>query len=229
MRVHTITKSTQAKFKDHTFPCTKCSEPIRAGQKFYMYQPNHQQPRRSHAEHGSIKQSELCQGKMSGVYAAVEGLEEAIAQARNSNDASGLADALRDCAQEVEQVKDEYQEGYDNLPQQFQDSGSGAETQEKIEALEQFCESLESAASECEDVDSEDEPDVPADHSEDCPVYKMENGEPEEEGGAVATEATCDCGKDDKESEHDQWETDREEAIESACATAENVAGELSI
>ena len=153
MRVHTITKSTAAKFATHTFPCTKCSNPIKAGEKFYMYQPNHSKPRRSHIEHGAPKQSELCQGKMSGVYAAVEGAEADISIARLADDASGLAEILTTCKDAVEEVKNEYEQSLSNMPEPLQEGATGQEIQEKIDALESFCDELDNAASECEDWD----------------------------------------------------------------------------
>lgn len=238
MRVHTITKSTATKFATHTFPCTKCAEPIRAGEQFYMYQPNRSTPRRSHIAHGSPKQSELCQGKMSGVYAAVEGAETDIAAMRAADDASGLVDILNTCREAVEEVKNEYEESLGNMPEPLQDASTGQEIQEKIDALESFCDELDNAASECEDWDMGTEcPQPGADHDSDC----ASNNEPEEcdclemdtctsECASMAVvDSDCDCGYDELEQEKEDWENEQQEKIDAAFETAENAIGELSI
>ena len=246
MRVHTITKSTAAKFKDHTFPCTKCALPIRAGEKFYMYQPNHSQPRRSHVEHGAPKQSELCQGKMSGVYAAIEGAEADISIARQNDDASGLAEILTTCKDSVEEVKNEYEESLGNMPDSLQEGTTGQEIQEKIDALEQFCDELDNAASECEDWDMDSESPQPGeDHTAECASHNEtpecdcgHDGQPDSDNNETCSPdcasmqevySDCDCGYDELEQEKEQWEQEQKEKINAAFETAENAIGELSI
>lgn len=75
MKVSTKTKSTAGK----PYTCNKCGKGIKPGQKYYQWQHRHAQPSRRHVECGYPRQSELCTGKMSGVYAAVESVEDAVA------------------------------------------------------------------------------------------------------------------------------------------------------
>lgn len=219
MRVRRKTKNKGVKYA--TYPCRKCSEPIKAGDEYYEWQHRHAPPSRQHASHGAPRQSELCTGKMSAVYAAVESIEDAVGNARRMNDISGLADALNNASSEVSQVKEEYEESLGNMPEQLQTSGTGEEIQNKIDELETFISELDDAATDCESFDGEltdmdaDEPRT--DHTDECPVTKVENGE--------AEEGDCDCGAD----EHDTWESEREEKISEACDRAEQAAESLSI
>jgi hypothetical protein len=90
---------------------------------------------------------------MSGAYAAIEAAEDELASCAASTD---IAAALETCASEIESVKDEYQDGLDSLPDGLRDAGGpGGETQEKIDALESFAESLQSAASDIEGAEFE--------------------------------------------------------------------------
>jgi hypothetical protein len=138
------------------YSCCRCQEKIVAGQQYYEWSFRYGGTYRQHSTHGAPKQSQLTQSKMSGVYAAVESAEESICGADNPSD---IAQALNDCASEVENVRSEYEDGLQSLPQGLQDAGGpGGQTQEKIDALQEFQDSLESAAS---DIESEDEPTEP--------------------------------------------------------------------
>ena len=141
MRVALKTKNKGIKVE--TYSCRKCSEPIKAGEKYYQWQHKHQPPSRQHQSHGAPRQSELCTGKMSGVYAAIESVEDAI----NSGDPSGLADALNSAAESVREVAQEYEDNRSNMPDALQDGPTGTDMQEKSEALNTFADALESAAS----------------------------------------------------------------------------------
>lgn len=142
MWVHLRTK----RIKATKFSCNRCDKPIIAGQAYYEWKHNHAPVSRRHQEHGAPKQSELCTGKMSGVYAATEALEEAITSARNSNDASGLEDALNECASSVREVGEEYSSNIDNMPESLQNGSTAEDMREKADALEAFADALENAA-----------------------------------------------------------------------------------
>jgi uncharacterized protein YukE len=92
---------------------------------------------------------------MSEAYAAVEDVEDACECTRKGKSLDGLADACRDAASSIEQVRDQYQDGYDNMPQGFQDGKPGQASQEKIDALTECAEALESAADDVEQFESE--------------------------------------------------------------------------
>lgn len=223
MRVQLKTKNKGVKHA--TYPCRKCDKPIAAGQKYYQWQHRNAPPSRQHAEHGAPRQSELCTGKMSGVYAATEGVEDAVKVARDNNDPTGLADALRTAAEEVENVRQEYEDGLGNMPDQLQYSSSGEQIQEKIDALESFKDELESAADEVETGINEweelrdNEPEQKEEHAESCPVAELQEGECDAE----------ECGKDAAEEEHEQWEQEIGDKFSEICDRVDSALGELSI
>jgi hypothetical protein len=134
------------------YNCCRCAGKIVAGEKYYEWKFRYGGQYRQHASHGSPKQSQLTQSKMSGVYAAVETAEDNIDQA---DCAADIAAALNDCASGVGDVRDEYQSGIDNMPEGLQQGSVAQESQEKIDALQEFCDNLESVASE---IESESEP-----------------------------------------------------------------------
>lgn len=221
MRVALKTKNKGVKVE--TYGCRKCSEPIKAGDKYYEWKHRHAAPSRQHASHGSPRQSELCTGKMSGVYAAIEGLEDTIAEARKTNDISGLVDALNTAAEEVGSVKDEYEEGLGNMPDSLQQSSSGEAIQEKIDGLQEFQDALENAAQEVETSVDEyaalEEPTEP------------ETVEPEDDTDEAKEKAEeeNDGNQEDYETAKNEFEAEQERLREEAFERAESAAGELSI
>lgn len=143
-RVNVKTKNRAGKL----YNCGRCSDPIKAGERYYEWSFRYGGTRRQHEKHGRPKQSQLTQSKMSGVYAACEDAEAAIAAAGSTED---IAAALNDCASAVSDVKSEYEDGLSSLPQGLQDAGGpGGQTQEKIDALDEFASELESVASDIE-------------------------------------------------------------------------------
>src|SRR5258707_5156 len=143
-RGFTKTKSGQGK----TYGCSKCGKPIEKGQRYHEWTLYRAPTRRRHEACGRPQQSELTSSKMSQAYAAVEALQEAVAAARKANDPTGLADALRECASEVESCRDEYQDGFDSMNEGLQQGQQGQDIEEKIGPLDEFKDSLEKAADE---------------------------------------------------------------------------------
>ncbi len=94
----------------------------------------------------SLRQSELCTGKMSGVYAAVENVAAVI----DTGDPSGLVDALTEAAEQVREVAQEYEDNRSNMPEGLQEGPTGTDMQEKADALNEFADSLENAANDDE-------------------------------------------------------------------------------
>jgi hypothetical protein len=145
-----------------TFPCNGCSEKIKPGQRYYTWAFRYGGKRRKHVEHGQPKPSELTQSKLSCVYAAVEAAQVAITSADTPDD---IASALNECASEVENVRSEYEDGLSNLPEGLQAAGGpGGQTQEKIDALQEFQDELESTASDIESESESDEEESPAEN-----------------------------------------------------------------
>lgn len=218
MRVHLRTK----RIKATAFECDRCSEPIKVGESYFEWKHNHRPVSRRHQQHGGPRTSELCTGKMSGVYAAVEALEDDIAAGRKADDPSGLEDALNQAASSVREVADEYEQNIDNMPEGLQSSPTAEDMREKSEALNEFADALENAASEVADWDMDTEsPEPGEDHSDDCAVN--------DEDGEEASSEDCNCGFEELTDAKEEWERERDEKIEEAFTTAENAAGELSI
>ncbi len=96
--------------------------------------------------------SQLCQGKNAGFYAALENLEDMSAAA---TDADTLNAAKEECAEMLGDVRDEYQEGWDNLPENFQYGSKGEEIQEAIDAIEELISELECWEAETFDPDDD--------------------------------------------------------------------------
>lgn len=229
-RVYEKTKSTAGK----PYSCGKCSSNIEPKTKYYEWSFRYGGTHRRHVACGRPRQSELTQSKMSSVYAAVESVEDAVEAAQKDNEISSLAEALRDAATSVEEVRDEYQSSLDGM---FSQEGSVAqEMQEKIDALDSFADTLNSAADDVENFASSreeleqpgDEPEEPTgDHEAPCPKV---DGDAED----------CTCGVDEKQTEyeeaHTEWETTQAEyesefdsLFEEAISATESALGELSI
>lgn len=222
MRVTLRTK----RIKATEFQCRKCSEPIKPGDKYYEWKHNHAPVSRQHQSHGAPRTSELCTGKMSGVYAAIESVEDAVEAARKSGDASELAGELESAAESVREVATEYEESLGNMPESLQQSSSGESIQEKVDALNEFADSLESAASDSEitewDMD-EESPELGEDHADNCAL----NDVVEEVG--EANDEDCNCGYAELQEKKETWEEERDNKLESACSHTEEAVQELSI
>lgn len=97
--------------------------------------------------------SQLTQSKMSGVYAAQEGLKDALAAASDPDD---ITSAIDQAVGELEDVASEYEDSLSNMPDSLQQSSSGEAIQEKIDAIREYAGELESAKSEVEGLDLSD-------------------------------------------------------------------------
>lgn len=203
-RVSTKTKSKGGKAE--SYRCDSCPEPILPKQQYYEWSFRYGGTHRQHVSCGPVKQSQLTQSKMSGVYAAVEAAEAEIASAED-NDA--LAAALETCADSVDEVKDEYQESLDNMISQ--DGSIAQEVQEKIETLESFADELRNATF---DEFDEEEPEEPTKPDAGASDDKLE--EWEDEHGVWSTE-------------HSQWEENRDQHLEDRRSEASDILGNLSI
>lgn len=157
-RVNTKTKSKAGK----AYNCNKCQKPIEPGHEYYEWTFYHARPSRRHVACGRPRESELTNSKLSGAYAAVEGLQDAIAAARKANSLDGIVDEIDTAISEIEQVRDEYQEQIDSYP------NLAATAEEKVGELDDFLQELEEAkgavesAAEGDDGDADQNPVVTA-------------------------------------------------------------------
>jgi hypothetical protein len=134
--------------------CDVCPKPIEPGQKYYKWAFYRGPVQRQHSTHGYPKPSQLTQSKMSGVYSAIESAETNISTCDNPAD---IALELRTAADDIEVIKEEYEEGLSNKPDGLRDADT--DTQEKIDALSEFIDELRSTA---DDIEGEsDGTDIP--------------------------------------------------------------------
>lgn len=91
--------------------------------------------------------------KLSRAYAIVESVEDMQATATVPND---LVEALKNAATDARDLADEYQESLDNMPEGLQQGPTGEEIQQKVDALNEYADECESAASEIEQLDVQD-------------------------------------------------------------------------
>lgn len=133
--------------------CQRCSEPIVKGEEYYQWSIKQQRGgivRRQHVSHGSPRPSQLTVSQLSQVYSAIEGAQDSVAAA---GDPSEVREALEECKGEMENIRDEFQSNLDNMPEGLQQGDTGQLIQERVEALEEFENELDSAIGEIEDAD----------------------------------------------------------------------------
>lgn len=150
--------SLMARKSKHKRVCNKCGKPIKPGQRYLKWTFHRSLPTLRHEECGHPRPSELTRSKVSGLYAARESAEDAISS-WEGEETGDVAQVLRDCAEEAENVKQEYEDSISNMPEQLQESSQVAEDmRERMESIESWTGELDSAASEIEGMELE-EPD----------------------------------------------------------------------
>jgi hypothetical protein len=159
--------------------CGRCEAPIVPGELYYFFSVGFRGSKRYRCKLHRPKQSELCGSKLSGVYAAIEDVEEVLTTATTPEE---IAEALESAASDVESVRDEYQESYDNLGDNFQNGQPGDDIQEKIDACEEFAQTLSDAADEVRNIDTSATDDEDADTDDD-------HADPEEDKYVALIEA----------------------------------------
>lgn len=147
-------KTKNAGGKSKTYRCERCSEPIKPGEKYYEWSFRYGGTHRQHASHGSPKASQLTQSKMSAAYAAIEAAEEDVAKATTADE---MASALSSCAEEIDNVYQEYSDSLDNMPDGLRQAAEDGEVGERMQALEEFKAELESKAFDLEGEEFEPE------------------------------------------------------------------------
>jgi hypothetical protein len=193
------------------YRCDQCSEKIVAGQAYFQWKFRYGGIHRQHTSHGRPKESQLTQSKLSGVYSAIESAQMEIDAAE---DVDALREALETCRSSVEEVRDEYQESLDNIPDNLKEGAVGSQCQEMIDNLESFMGSLES--NDLEDFE-EEEPELG-----EAPV-KVDTQTDEEYRKEL----------EDWETENDNrqsdWEDHKDEHLEAQKEIARSALDELSV
>lgn len=140
----------------HVRKARKDNPVAKAGQSYYWWKFMHQSRCYSATR---PRHSQLCQGKNASFYAALEGLEDEAAGATENDD---LDTARTNLVESLGEVRDDYQDGWDNLPENFQYADTGETMQEAIYSIEELISELECwEPEEFEEEDfDEDEPDA---------------------------------------------------------------------
>jgi hypothetical protein len=94
--------------------CGHCGHKIEPGEKYFHFSFRYGG---KHYRCGGCppKPSELTQSKLSGAYSAVESATAQIDDIRMSGELDSLTTILEACADEIDQVRDEYQESLENM------------------------------------------------------------------------------------------------------------------
>lgn len=130
-RVHTRTKAARGK----PYTCSRCGQPIEPGQEFYYWDFRYGGTRRIHKDHGYPRPSQLTQSAMGEVYAAIEAVEDLIADVEWSLE--DATQAVQDVYDIAEQVKSQYEEAAEHF-------GNAGPSQERADELEGWMDQVES-------------------------------------------------------------------------------------
>jgi hypothetical protein len=139
--------------------CGSCGQPIKAGDS-YKHVSLKTGPRSSRIlkRHGGCpgwRQSELCQSKMAGVYAAQEGFDDSMPAWDPETGIHYIRDILESAADDIRSVAEEYRESQQNIEQGFGHSTyQSDELGEKADELEAWADQVAEAVDGCEESPS---------------------------------------------------------------------------
>lgn len=131
--------------------CGRCAARILPGEQYYYFSVGFRGQKQYRCNLHHPRGSELCGSKMAGVYAANESIEDAMGKGPGA-----LADAIECAVSDVESVRDEYQEGFDNMGDNLQQAESGQAVEEKISGLDDYVNEMNDAASALRDMEPEE-------------------------------------------------------------------------
>jgi hypothetical protein len=164
------------------------------------------------------KQSQLTNSdKLSRIYAAQESIQDAMC-----DDAELMREVVEAAAEEIREVGEEYQESCDNIRDQFTDSPTADECEEKAEACSSLADELEGIDFDSlpEKPSDDDEPEEPEDPGEEPHEEKKDTwGDHDSYGEAKAA-------WDLKADEYEKYRTALEE-YENDVETYDNAMGDL--
>lgn len=148
MRVFSARKSKAGK----TITCRVCSAKIKPRETYYYYFKRFSRRMRGtktiHCSKHYPRPSDLTSSKMGQVYDAQKDFSQALVGAE---DGAAIAQAIGDVIAAAEDVKQEYEDSLNNMPEHLQEtSDSGQGMREKIDALEDWISELESAQGDVE-------------------------------------------------------------------------------
>lgn len=137
--------------------CSRCGAKIKKGDPYKWTKPRYGM-RRVVCGQCQFKFSDLTSSdKLSQVYSAQEECEAAI-QGWDGSDGTvdDLKDALTTAAGSIREVGEGYQESADNIHQNFSESSTADDCEEKASNLESWADEFESTADDLEEFDEEE-------------------------------------------------------------------------
>lgn len=155
-RVHHVKSARKSKIKR---TCRRCGKVIKPGDSYYHFANRIGRSSITKVfcnEHPPKASDKTTSDKLSQLYAAQENYSEHCDKLETFED---IAQAMHDAAEVAETVGQEYQDSFDNMPEQLQESSG---IQEKIDSCESWHQELENAASEIEITDWPDDEEAQA-------------------------------------------------------------------
>lgn len=149
-RVSTKKKSKAGK----PYHCGKCGKKIVPGEMYYEWSFRYGGTRRQHEKCGRPSRGQLTQSKLGAVYDACDGAEETISKATEKD---AIVEALNSAAETAREVSEEYNEAAEAMGA----AGESGTSAERRDELESFADSLESAASEIEGEEFDEDDGIP--------------------------------------------------------------------
>lgn len=136
--------------------CSKCRKPIKAGDayKWWANRIGRMSMKRKVCASCKVTRADTTLSKLGPLYAAQDEAEEALQQAFTGDDIAAAIETVREVAEEV---RDEYQEGLDNMPDGLREAAEDGMVGERIQELEQYMDELDSKAGELTGEEWEEE------------------------------------------------------------------------
>jgi len=150
MRTHSVKKAQ----KDQG-TCLKCHKPIKAGDSYAWLKGRHG-PRKVVCAACHFSDSDRTgSDKLARVYDARDAALEAVAKWAVEDDVEDLKAILTDCADALREVAQEYQDSADNIHQNFSESSTADDCEEKANEIEGYADEVAEAADNMEEFDED--------------------------------------------------------------------------
>jgi len=150
MRTHSVKKAQ----KDQG-TCLKCHKPIKAGDTYAWLKGRHG-PRKVVCAACHFSDSDRTgSDKLARVYDARDAAQEAVSKWATEDDLEDLKTVLTECAEALREVAQEYQDSADNIHQNFSESSTADDCEEKANEIEGYADEVAEAADNMEEFDED--------------------------------------------------------------------------
>jgi hypothetical protein len=153
MRVNTVKKSRKSPGK-----CQRCGRTIEKGEG-YRWVQEYRGAKRCFCNDCELRASDTTSGRLGQVYAAMESGYDALNSwaVDENRDADGLRDAVQCLNEQLEELRDEYQEAAEAIEENFPGSDQACQLEESASGMDDWCSQIADVVSELEDGFDEDE------------------------------------------------------------------------